>query len=232
MDLLREVWGRAIATEAPLALKPSVAAALVALGVTIGAWQQVRILITICHEGGHALVGVLVGRRLSGIKLRADTSGVTVSKGKPTGPGMVATVFAGYPAAAFVGLGAAWLVSVGHAPAVLWGGVVLLGLMLVAIRNLYGWIVVVGGGVGVALVSWYGPPALVTLLAYGLAWLFLLGAPRPVFEVMRNAPPKSDPGQLARLTHVPRSVWGGIWFVITLGCLALGSWLLLPIPGW
>lgn len=230
--MLSEIWERATAVHEPLAAKPFAASALVALGLVVLAWRQIRILITICHEAGHAVIGVLVGRRLSGIKLRADTSGVTVSRGKPTGPGMVATVFAGYPAASVVGLAAAWVISVGHAAAVLWGSVVLLGVMLLSIRNLYGWFVVIVGGVVVALVSWYASDGAVAMLAYWFTLLFLIGGPRPVIEVMRQASPQSDPGQLAQLTHIPRAVWGFVWFVITLGCLAGGLWLLWPAGGW
>lgn len=212
-------------------MTPVIAIGLAVVVLVGFAWPAVRIVITICHEGGHALVGILVGRRLSGIKLRSDTSGVTVSKGKPTGLGMVATLFAGYPAASLVGLAAAWLVSTGHASAVLWAAVVLLGLMLVALRNLYGWAVVLLGGAAVALASWYAPPVVVAYIACALTWLFLIGGPRPVLEVMRSATPQSDPGQLARLTHLPRFVWGALWLFITTGCLAVGVWLLLPIPG-
>ena len=38
------------------------------------------------------------GRRLDGIRLHSDTSGLTVSRGKPTGIGMVLTAAAGYTA--------------------------------------------------------------------------------------------------------------------------------------
>ena len=43
------------------------------------------------HEAGHALTAVLTGRRLTGIRLHSDTSGLTLSTGRPSGPGMVAT---------------------------------------------------------------------------------------------------------------------------------------------
>jgi Peptidase M50B-like len=54
-------------------------------------WQLARNAITIAHEGGHALVSVLTGRRLEGIRLHSDTSGETVSRGRGSGPGMVLT---------------------------------------------------------------------------------------------------------------------------------------------
>lgn len=48
---------------------------------------------------------------LRGIRLHSDTSGVTVSRGKRTGPGMVLTTLAGYPAPAVLGLGFSGLIA-------------------------------------------------------------------------------------------------------------------------
>ncbi len=80
-------------------------------------WHLSRGLITIAHEGGHALVAVLTRRKLRGIRLHSDTSGVTLTRGRPTGPGMVLTAAAGYIAPSLVGLGAAWLTDAGHVDA-------------------------------------------------------------------------------------------------------------------
>src|SRR5262249_9071765 len=125
------------------------AAALVAL-IVVGyapAWHLSRGLITIAHEGGHALVAVLARRQLKGIRLHSDTSGVTVTKGSPTGFGMIATAAAGYVAPSLVGLGAAWLTSEGRVALLLWSAVALLTCMLLLIRNFFGalTLLVVGG---------------------------------------------------------------------------------------
>jgi hypothetical protein len=229
VDLVRDVWQRALGVHSPPALIPALVTGVIVLALVVLAWRPLRLLVTICHEAGHAMVGVLAGRRLGGIRLRSDTSGVTVTKGRPSGPGMVATLFAGYPAASFVGLGAAWMGSRGYAAGLLWLLVLLLGLMLLSIRNIYGALVVLGGGAVVALASWYAPPAVLSFLAVGLAWVFLLGGPRAIGEVMASSTPQSDPGQLARLTHVPRLVWGLLWMAMALACLVVGAWLLLPV---
>ena len=57
-----------------------IALALVGVNTT---WRVVRNAITIAHEGGHAAAAVLTGRRLRGIRLHSDTSGLTIMKGKP-----------------------------------------------------------------------------------------------------------------------------------------------------
>ncbi len=66
-------------------------------------WHIARNAITIAHEGGHAIVSLLTGRKLEGIRLHADTSGVTYSRGKGSGPGMVLTAAAGYISPSLLG---------------------------------------------------------------------------------------------------------------------------------
>lgn len=190
---------------------------------------MVRTLVTVCHEAGHAVVAMLVGRKLGGIRVHSDTSGLTLTRGRPTGPGMVATLFAGYPAASLVGLGAGWMAGAGYAAGLLWLIVLLLALMLLKIRNLYGALVVLAGGVLVALVSWYAPLVVVGWIAHGLAWLFLLAGPRPVLELLFLRSPGSDAAQLAAITHIPKLFWCLAWLGINVGTLALGASWLLPM---
>src|SRR2546429_25790 len=72
-------------------------------------WRPAGKVITIAHEGGHALVSVLSGRRLDGIRLHSDSSGVTYSRGKRAGPGLVLTAAAGDGMPSLLGAGAPWL---------------------------------------------------------------------------------------------------------------------------
>jgi hypothetical protein len=203
---------------------------LVALAAVVFAWPVVRMLVTVCHEAGHAVVARLSGRSLEGIRLHSDTSGLTLTRGRPTGLGMVLTLIAGYPAASILGLALAVIAGAGYSVAMLVLLVVLLALMLLKIRNLYGLLVVVvlGGVLGLAI--WYAPPTLLVWLAHGLAWLLLLAGPRPVFELATrpDRPAGSDAAQLARLTHVPQIFWITLWLAITAGALVLGVVTMLP----
>ena len=228
MEFISELWRRALATQPPPTPGVTALIGVAALVAVLLAWPLVRLLVTVCHEAGHAVTATLVGRKLRGIRVHSDTSGLTVSRGRPTGPGMVATVFAGYPTASFVGLGAAWLAGAGHAAGLLWLLVVLLALMLFKIRNVYGAIVVVGFGAAVGLASWYAPPEVLVWIAIGLAWLFLLAGPRPVVELLFRHAPGSDAAQLAGLTHVPKVIWNLAWLVLTVGVLLAGALLLFP----
>ena len=230
---LAEVWDRATAVQpVPEAgfvlLTGAVALALVAAPAT---WGRVRLGVTVVHEAGHALVAVLVGRRLQGIRLHADTSGLTLSRGRPTGPGMVAMLAAGYLAPAAVGVGAALLLAAGRGVAMLWLLLLLLAALLVWVRNLYGLATVLVAGAGTALLTWYGAPGTQAVVAYLLAWVLLLAAPRPLVELLgtgRTRRRSSDPDQLARLTRVPALVWIVVLLAANLAGLALGVTTLAP----
>jgi len=82
--------------------------------------------------------------------------------------------------------------------------------------------------VAVALASWYSPPSVLSWIATGLAWLFLIAAPRPVLELLRRHSPGSDAAQLAALTHVHRYVWCLLWLVLTIGALVAGALWMVP----
>ncbi|GAA0262110.1 M50 family metallopeptidase [Saccharothrix mutabilis subsp. mutabilis] len=198
-----------------------------------GVWRISRNTITIAHEGGHALVALLTGRRLEGIKLNADTSGVTVSRGKPTGIAVVLMYFAGYVTPSLLGLGAALLVTTDNVRPLLWATVVLLAAMLIMIRNLFGVLSVVATGTIMFVVSWYATAQWQAAFALFVTWFLLLGGVRPVGELqgrrLRGRAPNSDADMLARITRVPGLVWVALFAVVTIGCLLLGGRMLLPL---
>ncbi|MEP9365135.1 M50 family metallopeptidase [Nocardioides sp. CN2-186] len=227
------IWGDITGTQPALDRGATLLCGVVALLVVVvpQLWRVGRHVVTIAHEGAHGVAALLAGRRLSGIRLHSDTSGLTVSKGRPTGPGMIATAFAGYVGPALVGLGAAYLLGRQHALAVLWLVVVLLGLLLLQIRNFYGLYAVLVAGVAVFAVSWWGSGDVQAVTACTGTWFLLLAAPRPVLELQaqrrRGQARTSDADVLARLTPLPGLVWIGIFLVVTGGCLTLGAaWLL------
>ena len=140
MSVLERLWDRVSGSQ-PLPPAWVVGlTALIALAVVLntGSWRLTGKVITIAHEGGHALVSVLSGRRLDGIRLHSDSSGVTYSRGRRTGPGLVLTAAAGYVMPSLLGAGAAWLLAERHLTAMLWLALVLLAATFLAIRNLFG----------------------------------------------------------------------------------------------
>jgi hypothetical protein len=238
VDVLTEVWSRATTPQPLPAPGVILTAGLVALAAVVlpGAWPLARHALTVVHEGAHAAVAVLTGRRLAGIRLHTDTSGLTVSVGRPRGAGMVATTAAGYPGPALIGLASAWLLARGYAVGVLWALLVAVVLLLVQVRNAYGlWVLLLGGG-GLAALTWWAPPAWQVAVAYALTCFLLLGSPRAVLELQahrrrdRRAGRRrtSDADQLARLTRLPAILWVGAFLVVTGGALVLGlAWIFL-----
>ncbi|MGA6167129.1 M50 family metallopeptidase [Amycolatopsis magusensis] len=229
------LWGLFDAQPDPPGLVALITGAAALLLVVSGTpWRLARNLVTIVHEAGHAFAAVLVGRRLQGIRLHSDTSGVTVSRGKPTGPGMVLTALAGYPAPALLGLAFAALIAADRMSILLGLAALLLLGVLVMIRNVYGAFSVVAAAVGLGAVALLAPPGVQAVCVYAITWFLLLGGVRPVFELQskrrRGAARDSDVDQLARLTGVPVALWLLVLGVLAFGSLFLGgSWLLEPV---
>jgi hypothetical protein len=197
-------------------------------------WRRARNVVTMVHEAGHALAAVLVGRRLQGIKLHSDTSGVTVSRGKPEGPGMAFTAMAGYLAPSVLGLVFASLLGADLVGTVLVLIALLLLGVLVMVRNAYGVFTVVASAAVLALIAFVAPVELQAPFSYLVTWFLLFGGVRPVAELQtkrrRGQARDSDADQLGRLTAVPPVLWVLVFAVATISCLIAGAlWLLEPV---
>jgi hypothetical protein len=234
LRVLQELWDRIAGTQSvPPSWVVAVSAAVALLAVLDArAWHLARNAITIAHEGGHAVVSVLSGRRLEGIRLHSDTSGVTYSRGRRTGPGIVLTSAAGYLTPPLLGAGAAWLLNAHHVTAMLWLLLVLLAATFLAIRNAYGVLAVLVTAGAVLAVSWLASAAVQAAFGYAAAWFLLLGGVRPVIEMQaqrhRGRASASDADRLARLTGVPRGAWVALFLLVSVAALILGAHLLLP----
>ena len=211
-------------------------------------WRLARIVITIAHEGGHAAASLLSGRRLDGIRLHADTSGETLSRGRRSGPGIVVTAFAGYVTPPLLGAGAAALLAAHRVTLLLALFLLLLVGTLLMVRNWYGMLAVLVTGGALFAVGWLASPALRAAFAYGGVWFLLFGGLRPVAELARartmgvRLPPgrrlaagrpgtgASDADQLAALTRVPGGLWIALFALVATGALVLGARLLVPWP--
>ncbi len=230
-DVLETVRQSAVGTQpAPSTGVVLVTGVLALLLMSPRAWPRTRHLLTIAHEGSHGVVALLSGRRLAGIRLHSDTSGLTLSRGRPTGLGMVLTAAAGYLGPGLMGLGAAYLLQAGHAVGVLWLTLLLLAALLLQIRNIYGLYAVLVVGVGVFAFSWWASAPVQVIVAHVGTWFVLLAAPRAVVELQvqrrRGRGRTSDADVLARLTRVPGLVWVGLFLVGNLATLLVGAgWL-------
>jgi hypothetical protein len=230
---LPDLWDRLIGTQPDPDLWVVLATLGAALAVVVPhtLWRVSRNAITIAHEGGHGLVALLTGRQLTGIRLHSDTSGLTLSRGKPHGIGMILTAASGYTAPPLLGLGGAALLATGRITLLLWVATALLVAMLVMIRNAYGALTVIVTGGTFLLVSWLAGPQVQAAFAYAVVWFLLFGGVRPAFELQakrsRGGAGDSDADQLSRLTHVPAGLWLFLFHVVSLSALIGGGrWLL------
>ena len=215
-----------------IALLASALAALIAVA-SRPIWRITRTVVTIAHEGGHALVALAARRRLAGIRLHSNTSGVTVSSGPPRGPGVVFTLLAGYPTPSLLGLGGAALIAAGYTQPVLWIAAGLLVATLVVVRNPYGVFAVLVTGAAVVAVSYYASPPWQAGFAAALVWFLLFGGLRAAAELQRarahGRAPRSDADQLGWLTGVPAVGWVALFMLTCAAALAVGGWwMLLP----
>ena len=203
-----------------------------ALVVVVSAWTwpRARTVVTIVHEGGHAIVALLTGQRRIRVRLYRDTGGETLSTGTGTGIGVALTAAAGYPAPSLVGLGAAVLLTIGHLTGMLLLGLVLLTALAIAVRNLYGMLAVIVTAGTVAAVCLYASPVVQAAFGYTMTWFLLLGGVRPIAELYRERRRRrtlrTDADQLARMTHLPGGAWVVFFGVFAVAALALSArWL-------
>ena len=209
---------------------PALAQVVVALvaGVLAAAWPgrwvwpRLRMLVTIVHEGGHALVGVLFGRRLTAIRLNHDSSGVTETWGRARGLGVVATTFAGYPFPAFVAAVLLRAAVSGWSRTAAAAIALVLLVMLAFARNVRGVLVLLLAVAAAAAAARWLASAPLTIILCLLSGVWLAGAGRTLLEERharrRGAP--TDLTALARHAVVPAPVW---WLLM---------WLPVGYAGW
>jgi hypothetical protein len=195
-----------------------------------GVWPAARTVVTIVHEGGHALAALATGRHLTGVRVYRSTAGETTSRGRTSGLGVIVTAVAGYLAAPLLGVGAAALLATGHVTGMLLLAVLLLAGLAIAVRNAYGMLAVLAALVAVVAVCLYGSALVQAGFGYVATWFLLLGGVRPVIELARErrrgGGRRSDADQLARLTPVPGGIWVMIFGLVALAALALSArWL-------
>lgn len=226
------LWSQMISTqETPTSWMLVVAWGASLLLVFTPLWSIARNAVTVVHEGGHALVALLWGRRISGIKLHSDTSGVTISRGKPRGLGVIFVTASGYTAPALLGLFMQYLSAEGRtvlALALL--ALMLLGIFL-SIRNFWGLVVVVPLLFGFYFTFQFAP-ALQSFVLLFIATFLTVASLKPIIELQRHRlageGKDSDADQLSRLTLVvPAIVWVAYFFVVSLGANLLAIYLQL-----
>ena len=224
MDLSDVVirWSPAGRTE--LLTPAGVLVVLALTAVVVGwapAWRVLRLAVTLVHELGHAGAGVAVGRRFTGFVLRRDMSGHAVTVGRPKGPGMVATTWAGYPVPAVVGALLVLAGARGWAAPLLTLTLLLLLVALLYVRSLLTLAVVLAALAAAGAMWWWRDDRVQQHVVVGVGLLLLVGAWRHLGAVLGRRDPRSDAGALARLTGLPSALWQGSFVLVCAGA----TWL-------
>ena len=213
-------------TQVPLSGAAAMLIGVGALAVTmIGVfWRFLRHGVVLAHEGGHAAVSAMMGRKVSGIELNPNGTGKTTAA-SGIWPGTVLFFFSGYLGPSLFGIAAAKMIELGFIVQVLWIALFLLILMLLAVRTSFGALSVIVAGGLVFLVIRYTPMSVQIVAAYAVAWLLVLSGLRMVLEHGTGA---ADAGDLRKRTFVPKFIWFLLWLAGALTAIAIaGKWLVL-----
>lgn len=218
-DILLERWHITAAPE-PWAILV-VAIAVIAIVSVPTIWTRIRQAATIVHEMGHAVVGSIFGRKIDGIALHSDTSGVTTSRGNPHGIGFLLSVLSGYPAPSLLGLGMIWAATSNWSGAALTLFAILMLIALWLCRNAIGFLSCTLAVAASAALWWWGTPPIVANAVLAVGIFMVIAGFRCCIDLWeahkRGDGETSDAGQAASLSVVlPSVVWIGFFFAIAI----------------
>lgn len=223
-DFLKHAWDTAWTSTQPPVLWT--VALLVAAGAALTllppVWHRVRHIVTLAHESGHAVVGVLTGRRLTGIKLHSDTSGVTATAGVGWGLSGMLTTLAGYPAPAFVAAMILYGVMSGHANLTAAVICAILLILLLFTRNAWGLLVTLATILVIGAAFTSAPAWVTSFVLLAIVGLLAAGSFRTLLEEResrKSGVEGSDIAALASRTLLPATGWWLLSFGLCAGWL-------------
>lgn len=237
IDFMAERWGAA-ADPDPTAVLALAGVVVVLMGVR-RIWRVLRQASTIIHEMGHVLAAWCTGRRVSGIKLHSDTSGVTISRGKPSGPGLLITFLAGYPAPGLLAVLLILLGTTGHSGAALTAFQAVLVLALLLSRNAVGILSCLLAVLASGWIWWSNDPEIVGYTVVALGIFYAVAGLRGSLDLCRvhltgkrhsrSAVAGTDASQAARAWRglpLPAAIWLIFFVLISAGSAAAVFWML------
>jgi hypothetical protein len=205
---------------------------VVAWVAAVPLWRFTQHTITVAHEGGHAMFGVLFGQKVHGVRVTADGGGET--RFSPSMP-WLADLFitlAGYLGPSALGLGGVFLLARGQPEMVLWASVGLLAVILLMIRNPLGFVAVIGTGVVLYWVARHWPDPAQLAFGYFWVWFLLIGGVRTItglFWATYRDDRGSDAAIMQKLTLLPDIFWLALFWLGTMAALVYGGATLLHL---
>jgi hypothetical protein len=203
--------------------------AIVAFVFAMPLWRFSMHAITVAHEGGHALFGILFGGSVSRIDLNADGGGAT--KLRIAGFGRFLALLAGYLGPSAIGFaGSQMLVRDFDPRTVLMVSLVFTSFVLVLTRNLFGLLVAGGTAAILWVVTTRAADATQLAFAYVWVWFLLMGSTRKIPDLywsMVKQTGKSDAELVQKHTWIGDVVWLFVFWLGTIAALVYGGALML-----
>jgi Peptidase M50B-like len=200
--------------------------AAIAIGVLLVlypvTWKYIRHGVTLVHEVGHAVFGLVSGASLSGIVLKRDSSGVTTTAHSLSNNGvsLFITYSAGYPAPALFGSISLVSAYLGY-HRIGWIMLALMGTLCLAFSRSFFTVFVslVFAGLTGLLAYFNLEGGISSAILSGVGTLLVIGGIKTVVELTSLTRHKKDEGSdaraLAELTHTSRWIWLGMMWIYT-----------------
>jgi len=207
--------------------------AVVAFLLAMPLWRFSMHAITVAHEGGHALIGMLLGGKVSKVEIGSVGGGGTYIS--IAGLPRVFELLAGYLGPSIVGFTGVLMIIRDVSPrTILMLSLVFTIFVLVLVRDFFSF-VVAGGTVALlwVLVT-RAEPSVQLGFAYVWVWFMLMGSSRKIpdlFWGMTKQKGTSDAEKLGKLTHVTDLFWLFLFWLGSVGALVYGGALLLRHTG-
>ena len=188
-ERISEVWTATSPTPEGWQWVVGAAAFLVVVVMPPDVWVRLlRPWVTLLHETGHAVGALVTGRRVVGVAVHADTSGLTTTRGR-SGPTAHLSTFTGYPFPAWAAAVTVLAVATGRYGALLLGAGAVGAALLIAARTWRAAAGLIVLTVPAGLLLWQGPGTLpswllgvIPALLLALSGATLAGAARSLIE--------------------------------------------------
>jgi len=211
---------------------------ILALLITVVGWPMLTHVITIAHEGGHATAASLSGGRVNFVELFRTGDGNT-DFNYSGGKGAIAFIgSAGYIGPSVFGLLGSFLLTRGQFEAILWISLVLVGILLLNVKNPFGWLSAILTGIVLFVMARYAPDGLQELFAVTWVWFLLFGGYgdvlglrklRRLAKAAKKPDKKSDARKLGDKTGIPAPFWVALFWLCAVAALILGGGIMLGL---